>query len=166
MATETEEPSLFQDEQEEGGGPVKPFLEHLEDLRWTLIKCVSAITVAVVVCLLASKFIIAALALPLRKAAEIQLGTNQNVTVRAGASDFNIKPGTNAAWLAFVGTNQFSRVLVEPDTNSAVGFKIVKEAVPKGEIPILVSLKNYAPFSGFAIMIKTALYGGIGLSSP
>jgi hypothetical protein len=34
----------------EGGGPVKTFLEHLEDLRWTLIKCLCAVVISMVVC--------------------------------------------------------------------------------------------------------------------
>ena len=36
---------------EEFGGPVKSFLEHMEDLRWVLIRCVAALAVAMVACL-------------------------------------------------------------------------------------------------------------------
>ncbi len=43
MANEPEEGHSPEDEDE--GGPVKSFLEHLEDLRWVLIK--SAVTVSV-----------------------------------------------------------------------------------------------------------------------
>src|SRR5436190_22997138 len=60
MPTEIEEPRTEHEHAEEGldpqefeGGPVKTFLEHLEDLRWVLIKTGSAIGVAFVVCLLA-----------------------------------------------------------------------------------------------------------------
>jgi len=36
------------DQDEEEGGPVKSFLEHLEDLRWVLIKSLAALGVAFV----------------------------------------------------------------------------------------------------------------------
>jgi len=42
------------EEEEEEGGPVKSFLEHLEDLRWVLIKSGAAAGVAMLDCLLAS----------------------------------------------------------------------------------------------------------------
>ena len=38
MAVEPEAERLDLDPEEEEGGPVKSFLEHLEDLRWVLIK--------------------------------------------------------------------------------------------------------------------------------
>ena len=51
--TETEEPRTdFEPEPEEEGGPVKTFLEHLEDLRWVLIKTGVAVGVAMLVCLI------------------------------------------------------------------------------------------------------------------
>src|SRR5204863_80311 len=46
MAIETEEPQAVVEEEEQEGGPVKSFLEHLEDLRWTLIKSITAASVA------------------------------------------------------------------------------------------------------------------------
>jgi len=47
MPDETDhDPSEFH-----SGGLVKPFLDHLEDLRWTLIKCVIALGAAVSLCL-------------------------------------------------------------------------------------------------------------------
>ena len=36
---------------EDGGGEVKSFLDHLEDLRWTLIKSAACIGVCMMVCL-------------------------------------------------------------------------------------------------------------------
>ena len=55
---------------EEGGGPVKSFLEHLEDLRWMLVKCFSTLVVGIIICLLAGKYLVAFMVWPL-----------QNVTV-------------------------------------------------------------------------------------
>jgi len=64
MAAETEVPRPdFEDDN--GGGPVKTFLEHLEDLRWTLIKSLSALLVGMVVCLVAAPQLVAILKWPL-----------------------------------------------------------------------------------------------------
>ena len=35
------------DPEEEEGGPVKTFLEHLEDLRWVLIKCFASLMLGI-----------------------------------------------------------------------------------------------------------------------
>ena len=55
-------------EEEEEGGPVKSFLEHLEDLRWVLIKSLAALGVAFVVCLLAADHVVKVLRWPLDRA--------------------------------------------------------------------------------------------------
>lgn len=65
MAEEPLEP-IPQDEEE--GGPVKTFLEHLEDLRWVLIKCVSALLLGMVTCLAAAPTITTLLKYPMDKA--------------------------------------------------------------------------------------------------
>ena len=44
---------------EEEGGPVKSFLEHLEDLRWTLIKSLVTIAIAMLICLIAGDKVVA-----------------------------------------------------------------------------------------------------------
>src|SRR5262245_31247398 len=54
--------------EEEGGGPVKTFLEHLEDLRWTLIKCVVSALLAMLVALSAANYVVAFLKWPLDQA--------------------------------------------------------------------------------------------------
>ena len=59
------------DEQpEEEGGPVKSFLEHLEDLRWVLIKSGVAAGVAMLACLLAGNYVIRVLEWPLTPGAD------------------------------------------------------------------------------------------------
>lgn len=49
------------------GGPVKPFLEHLEDLRWTLIKCVAALALGIIVAGAATAPILHTLEWPLKR---------------------------------------------------------------------------------------------------
>src|SRR5688500_10657110 len=51
-------------EEEEEGGPVKSFLEHLEDLRWTIIKAASALLIAMVVCIVGARQLTYLLTLP------------------------------------------------------------------------------------------------------
>ena len=61
-----QENGLYPEENEEkGGGPVKTFLEHLEDLRWTLLKCLAAVVLSMVFCLAASNFLVSFLTWPL-----------------------------------------------------------------------------------------------------
>jgi sec-independent protein translocase protein TatC len=45
---------ILPDNEEEEGGPVKTFLEHLEDLRWVLIKCFAALLLSMAACLAAA----------------------------------------------------------------------------------------------------------------
>jgi sec-independent protein translocase protein TatC len=56
------------DPEEEEGGPVKTFLEHLEDLRWVLIKCIVSLLLGMVVCMVAADYITAFLQKPLTDA--------------------------------------------------------------------------------------------------
>jgi sec-independent protein translocase protein TatC len=65
MADEPED--LRSEEEGDGGGEVKSFLEHLEDLRWTLIKSLTALVLAMIVCLLAGNWLAWALKRPIEK---------------------------------------------------------------------------------------------------
>ena len=53
---------------EDEGGPIKSFLEHLEDLRWVLIKSCTAAGVAMLGCLLAGNYVVKVLEWPLSRA--------------------------------------------------------------------------------------------------
>ena len=57
-------------EEEEYGGPIKPFLDHLEDFRWMLIKIFAAVLVGMVVALAGAKWVVAFLTYPLEVAQE------------------------------------------------------------------------------------------------
>jgi sec-independent protein translocase protein TatC len=67
MADDPVEP-VVSEEEEDGGGEVKSFLEHLEDLRWMLIKSLSALVLAMIVCLLAGNQLAWILTRPIQKA--------------------------------------------------------------------------------------------------
>ena len=51
----------------EGFGPVKPFLDHLEDLRWLLIRCFVALVIGMLLCLTAADHILSAVMEPLEQ---------------------------------------------------------------------------------------------------
>lgn len=53
------------EEEDEEGGPVKSFLEHLEDLRWVLIRCGASLVVGMVACLAGAPYIVDFLQWPL-----------------------------------------------------------------------------------------------------
>lgn len=46
----------------------KPFLAHLEDLRWTIIRCIAVLAVGVTICAFSARYILDALYRPLRQA--------------------------------------------------------------------------------------------------
>src|SRR5215213_10129734 len=88
MASPGEEERLESEfHNEDEGGPVKSFLEHLEDLRWVLIKCVVGIAILMLVCLIAANQVLAVITWPLKRADKHRTQP----------------PGTQLAWLA--GTN-------------------------------------------------------------
>lgn len=63
MANEDDLPPSASEEEE--GGPVKSFLDHLEDLRWVLIKVVAAIALGMTLCLVIAPTIVHILDRPL-----------------------------------------------------------------------------------------------------
>src|SRR5215472_13874009 len=113
------------DEQlEDEGGPVKSFLEHLEDLRWVLIKSGAAAGTAMLVCLLAGNYAVRFLEWPLSRAPmpssraktlRVIFGTNQ-------LGSFQV--ATNDPLAAIVGTNRSVRLRLAPitiGTNQVLG---------------------------------------------
>src|SRR3954471_1952045 len=113
MAYEPEAEHPDQDE----GGPVKSFLEHLEDLRWVLIKSGVAVGVAMLVCLLAGNYAIRVLEWPLQRARPLHLPKDQTVQLVFGTNQLTrFQVRTNDPFAAITGTNQFTRLDVVPLT--------------------------------------------------
>ena len=69
MAQEPEESPFDGDDE---GGPVKPFLDHLEDLRWVMIKCVTALIAGMTICMPAVPYLINFLKRPLPAATKLE----------------------------------------------------------------------------------------------
>src|SRR5208282_3963264 len=99
------------------GGPVKTFLEHLEDFRWVLIKSLVALAVAMLLCLIAGNFVIGLIRWPLTRASLGYPGTNQIVVTSFGTNhlgNFRLTPEEQAS--LDLGTNRFVAVRIEPMT--------------------------------------------------
>lgn len=157
-------------QEEDEGGPIKSFLEHLEDLRWVLIKSIAAAGVAAVVCFFAGNHIFRILRWPLDRAPISKSGKEQLLRFMVGTNQLQVfhVTTTNDVWSALVGTNKYVRLNLTPvtvGTNQLLGFIMETEAQPPpAESPIdIVSL---SPVEAFIVATKMALYGGLILASP
>jgi sec-independent protein translocase protein TatC len=169
MPTEPEDPRTDEEHQEEGG-PVKSFLDHLEDLRWVLIKSIAAIGVGMLICLIAGDNVVSILKYPLSKA---------KITF----------PGTNQVWLVSFGTNILGKFRLNDEQQATVAVgkeRLVAlkiDLVPTGSNFVVtlgpdpktdprvaehmtMNLQTLGPVGGFFVSLQIALYGGLVLASP
>ena len=114
---------LLPEEEEVQGGAVKSFLEHLEDLRWTIVKCSAAIFVGMCVCLFGVNKMVAILKWPLDRASLLSIDTtNQMVTVKFGAIQLGTyEVSNNFIGSLYLGTNHNITIAIEPITVTAMG---------------------------------------------
>ncbi len=61
-------PRDIDDDEVSDGLETKPFLAHLEDLRWTIVRCVAALALGVIACAFAAPYLLDALYRPYRQA--------------------------------------------------------------------------------------------------
>jgi sec-independent protein translocase protein TatC len=162
---ETERP----DEAE--GGPVKTFLEHLEDFRWVLIKSIATLLVAMLLCLLAGNYVIQVIKWPLTRAKISYPGTNQVVTVSFGTNhlaNFQLTAEQQAA--LNLGTNRFVAVQVAPvtiGTNQVLGWQVRADPGAVADVQRMkIDLINLSPAGGFVVAFQVAIYAGMVLASP
>jgi sec-independent protein translocase protein TatC len=156
---------------EEEGGPVKSFLEHLEDLRWVLIKSVAALAVAMLICLIAGNFVVDILKWPITRAKLSFPGTNQVVTVLFGTNQLGVYTLTTQQQASLeLGTNRFVAVRVEPalvGTNQVLAWRVEDDpALAEQAQRLKIDLLNLSPASGFFVAFQVAFYGGMVLASP
>src|SRR6267143_1781468 len=155
MADDYEEERPDEDQE---GGPVKTFLEHLEDLRWVLIKSPVALSVAMLLCFIGGNYVSRILKWPLRHARISYPGTNQVVTVTFGTNRlgvFRLTPQQQES--LNLGTNRFVAVEIEPTilgTNQVLAWHANIELV------------NLSPAGGFIVAFQLAFYGGLVLAGP
>jgi sec-independent protein translocase protein TatC len=162
---ETERP----DETE--GGPVKSFLEHLEDFRWVLIKSLVALAVAMLLCLIAGNDVVQVIKWPLTRAKIHYPGTNQIAIVNFGTNHLgNFQLTAEQQKSLDLGTNRFVSVQVEPlafGTNQVLGWRVNSDESAIADAQRLhMDLINLSPAGGFFVAFQVALYGGAVLASP
>lgn len=164
MGTDSEDPYLHEEE----GGPTKSFLEHLEDLRWVLMKCAAVIAVTFLLCLFAAPTLVKILTWPLDRSGvnkpgkeptvSFRIGTNSLGLYRLSATDSNLF-GTNLHTVleivpVTIGTN--SLLGLQPSTNQAAAYASERR----------INLVNLGPAAAFLLAVQMAIYGGIALASP
>ncbi len=157
--------------EESEGGPIKSFLDHLEDFRWVMIKTAATVALAMLLCLIAGNYVMAVLKWPLTRARVTYPGTNQVVAVSFGTNhlaDFQLT--TEQQNSLGLGSNRFVAITVEPltlGTNQVLGWRVNPD--PKAaEIAqhMKIELVNLSPAGGFFVAFQVALYGGLVLSAP
>jgi sec-independent protein translocase protein TatC len=170
MADFNEEPQP--DEAEVAGGPIKTFLEHLEDLRWVLIKSSAALGLGMLLCLTAGNHVMTLLKWPLSQAPVRGVGDKQVVVVRFGTnhvSTFNLSPDQQRGFPQ-LGTNRYVAVDLQPvtlGTNQVLGWRIDPDPHAADEARHLhIDLINLSPAGGFVVAFQVAFYGGIVLAMP
>jgi len=162
------------EEEEAEGGAVKTFLEHLEDLRWVLIKSAAATLAAMMVCLFNVKPLVAVLKWPMARAAKRHIfllpdATNQLVTFEIGETRFPaVDLGTNRVGALDIGTNQHTTVALDfaqLGGQQLVTWRVIptppEEAVSSS--PDLVFLNPSEPF---LFWMHISFFAGLILASP
>ena len=174
-------------EEEEGfGGPIKPFLDHLEDLRWTVMKVVVAVVMGMLIALIGSPYIVKFLTYPLKSAQQIkQLNSDPDkrmIPVKLGDGvAFHIKESDLTKWvdegLLVEDANKTEiisalRLMPRPgslslDTNGTkYSMDLHVDINGTDRLPWEVQLKAYGPLKSFFIALKIGLYGGLTISMP
>jgi len=181
MATETEDPrpeiedqhpEVEPEPEEHEGGPVKPFLEHLEDLRWVLIKGGAALFIGMLVCLIAGDKVVHLLKRPLDKA-KVRYPEDVRVLIPLlGTNRLGVHYITPSQQAAFgLPTNQqITAVQIQPkligDNEWALTVRVDTNAAVELGQRMLIDLQNFNPAGGFMVALQVAFYGGMLLGAP
>lgn len=169
---EPSEPLEPQEEEGEGGA-VKSFLEHLEDLRWMIIKCAAAVIAGMMICLFATPQLAVILKWPLRMAAHRKLvfmpvSTNTVVRLRFGDSTLqSITLASNKLGSFDLGTNHQVDLQLEPvqvGSNTLFSLRVVRSQ--SDEDMNTPQLYYMGPADSFFSVIHIAFFGGLFLASP
>jgi len=171
------------DDKEGFGGPIKPFLDHLEDFRFMVMKCVVAVVVGMLVALIGSPYIVTFLTWPLERAQEMeQITTNPDkrpIPVQFGSGvvshirEADLKNMAEAGSLGGPFTNTASIIALrlvpaEPIGTNGTRFALQLEVDNNSSAPVPwhVELKAFGPLKSFFIALKIGLYGGITFAIP
>lgn len=169
MVEEPEAERLDEQEADEGG-PVKSFLEHLEDLRWVLIKSGTAAGVAMLLCLLGANYVVGILQWPLRRAPIRHPKNTQSVRVFFGNTQVSVfHVATNDPLASLTGTNPFVRLQLAPvivNDQQLLGIKVLPDTEAEQREQLPIQIVTLTPAGSFIVATKVAFYGGLVLASP
>ena len=158
-------------DEDKEGGPVKSFLEHLEDLRWVLIKSIVALGVAVLLCLVACDKVVSILEYPLKRASVHYPKSTQVVTFMFSSNRLGVFKLPPAERQIFdFGTNQFVTFHIEPirqkeDTNLFV-LGLREDSDSSEATKLSVTIVQNSPAGAFMVAMQVAIYAGSILASP
>jgi sec-independent protein translocase protein TatC len=156
---------------ESEGGPVKTFLEHLEDFRWVLIKSAVTLFLAMLVCLGAGNYVVKILKWPISRAHLSYPGTNQVAVVGFGTNHLgNFELTSGQQQMLALGTNRFVSVEIQPmtlGTNQVLGWSVTdnRQAIDAAQ-RMNIDLINLSPAGGFLVAFQVAFYAGMVLAGP
>jgi sec-independent protein translocase protein TatC len=155
------------------GGAVKSFLEHLEDLRWMLIKSAAATLTGMMICLFAVPQVVKILTWPLHRAEKRHIAflpenTNTVLHLRLGSTPLDsIELKTNQIGSLSFGTNQHVTLQLEPldvGTNTFLAMRMVP--TDPDEATGGPKLYYMGPADSFMSILHLAFFGGLFLASP
>jgi len=161
---------LQPEDEEVDGGAVKTFLEHLEDLRWTIIKSATAIFIGMSLCLFGVKYVVAFLKWPLERAqyrhvAFLPEDTNQIVSIKLGEATLStFNSVSNRLGAVGLGTNRHVTLNLIPTGSNVLAYQIVP--TPDGEHSAGPELVFMDPSDPFISCLHVAFFGGLLLASP
>ncbi len=154
--------------EDDEGGPTKSFLEHLEDLRWMLMKCAAVVAVGFLLCLFASPVLVQILTWPLKRAQIHSPEGKPTLTFLLGTNKLGpLTLDTNQ--IALFGTNRNIALEIAPveiGTNVLLGLRQSTNQIASVWSGQGIDLVNLGPATAFFLAVEMALYGGIVLSSP
>jgi sec-independent protein translocase protein TatC len=170
MPTEPEDPRTDEAHEEEGG-PVKSFLDHLEDLRWVLIKSLAALGIGMLICLIAGDHVVNILKRPLHRAKVRYPGTNEVWTISWGTNVVKVLKLTDEQQQKLgSGSERFKSWKVDLVPNGTNGFLLGlsqdPNTDPRSAQAMKIDLVNLSPVGGFWVALQVSLYGGVLLASP
>jgi sec-independent protein translocase protein TatC len=170
MATSPDDPRT-DEELEIEGGPVKSFLDHLEDLRWVLIKSLAALAIGMLICLIAGDRVVNILKRPLRNAKVSFQGTNEVWTVSWGTNILKVFKLTDEQQQTFGnGSERYKAWKIDLQPNSTNGFFMTlvpdRNTDPHSAERMNTTLVNLSPVGGFWVALQVSMYGGTLLASP
>jgi sec-independent protein translocase protein TatC len=169
MADSSREPRPDELEEEEGG-PVKSFLEHLEDFRWLLIKSGGSLLVCLIVCLYAVPQIVWVLKWPLSRAALVRVHDEHKALVCLGTNTLaTLELDTNQIGGLDLGTNWFTVLQIQPvavGSNTLLAVHVEQNPDKNTLLASATDLIYLDPAAPFFSSMQLAFYGGILLASP